>query len=281
MTRFFAIVGGFTLLAALPGVVEAQDGAFVWENATELSFVSTGGNASSSTLGLNAALTGTGGANTFRVEVGGIRAESSLTDRVANGTAGNFDVTETTTSELIAESYFARGRYERAFGNGHTFFGSGWDRNTFAGIQNRYAFVGGVGRSWTDSESGHFQTDIGLTYTIQKDVEPDPAVDDAFGGWQASVDAARTLSATTEFTSKLVVDNNLERTADLRADWVNALSVSIDSTLALKTSLQLLWDNKPSLISGPLLTGGLPAGDVTTEGEKLDSVFTLTLVITL
>ena len=280
MTRSFGITVSLALVA-LPSAVQAQDDAFTWENATELSFVSTGGNASSSTLGLKAALTGTGGANTFKLEVGGIRAASNLTDRVANGTPGNFDITETTTNELIAESYFARGRYERAFGSSFAFFGSGWDRNTFAGIQNRYAFVGGVGRSWTDTENGRFQTDVGLTYTIQKDVEPDPTGDDAFGGWQVSADAMRRLSATTEFTSHLVIDNNLERTEDLRADWVNALSVSINSTLALKTSLQLLWDNQPSLISVPLLTGGLPSGSVTTTGDELDSVFTLTLVITL
>ena len=280
MTRYLATIVALALTIS-PVQTRAQDNGFTWENATEVSFVSTGGNASSSTLGAKAAFTGTGGANTFKLEFGGIRAESEFTDLTANGTPTDFTITEATTSELTAESYFARTRYERAFAAGFTFVGAGWDRNTFAGVQNRYALVGGVGRTWVESDNGHFQTSVGLTYTIQKDVEPDPAVDEAFGGWQASLDAMRRLSETTEFTSTLVVDNNLERTADLRADWVSALSVSINSVLALKTSLQLLWDNKPSLISVPLFTTGVPSGSVTTEGEKLDSVLTLALVITL
>ena len=52
---------------SMPGYATAQDetGAYTWENSTELSFVSTGGNASSSTLGLKSTLVATGGRSAF------------------------------------------------------------------------------------------------------------------------------------------------------------------------------------------------------------------------
>jgi putative salt-induced outer membrane protein YdiY len=174
------------LALAIASPAQAQDAGFVWENATELSFVSTSGNASSTTFGIKASLTGTGGPNTMKLEVGGIRASSEITTRSATGTPGSFTVTETTASETTAESYFARSRYDRAFAGAFAFGGFGWDRNEFAGVRNRYAAVAGVGRTWVDGESGRFKTDIGATYTIQKDVSPSPGADDAFAGARAT-----------------------------------------------------------------------------------------------
>jgi len=56
----------------------------------------------------------------------------------------------------------------------------------------------------------------------------------------------------------------------------------LSESLAFKTSLQLLFDNQPSLLRVPFLDGfGVPTGNVSTPGAKVDSVLTLTLVITL
>ena len=273
----------FVAQLALPRYVTAQDatGAYTWENSTELSFVSTGGNASSSTLGLRSALTATGEPNAFKIEVGGIRAETTFRTLTATGTATDFTVNETTNSELTAENHFARGRYDRAFAGAFAFSGAGWDRNTFAGIQNRYAFVAGFGKAFADSETGRFKVDIGLTYTLQKDVNPAPSVDEGFGGVRFGLAAMRQLSTSAEFSSTLIVDENLEETDDLRADWINSLSVSLSERLSFKTSLQLRYDKQPSLLSVGLLdAGGGPTGtDVLTPGDKVDNILTLALVI--
>lgn len=270
------------VLAAAPALAEAQDAGFSWTNATEVSYVATSGNASSSTLGLKGTLEGAGAANALKFEVGGVRASSDLTTRVAVGTVDDFDIVESTRSEKTAESYFARGRYDRSFGAGFAFGGAGWDRNTFSGIQNRLQFVAGLGRSFVESDNGRFKADAGLTYTIQKDVEPIPGAKEGFGGWRVSLDAARNISATSDVRSELVVNNSFEDTSDVRADWVNSLSVSINSSLALKTSLQLLWDNVPAQIGVPLQTGGEPTGaTVLTPSDELDTVLTLALVIRL
>ena len=174
----------FVAQLAVPGCATAQDEteAYVWENSTELSFVSTGGNSSTSTLGLKSALSATGGQNVFKIELGGIRGETHLRTLTATGTATDFTVNETTVSQLTAESYFVRGRYDRAIASGYVFSGAGWDRNTFAGVQNRYALVVGLGKTWVESETSRFKTDLAPTYTIQKDVDPAADADEGFGG---------------------------------------------------------------------------------------------------
>jgi len=282
-SKVTALAAFVSLAFAAAAELSAQDAGFIWENATELSFVSTGGNASSSTLGLKSSLMGTSGPNAFKIEVGGIRGETDITTRTATGTAGSFTVNETSTSQLTAESYFARGRYDRAFDGAFVFAGFGWDRNTFAGIQNRYAGVLGLGRTWTDSEAGRLKTDIGATYTIQKDVDPAPGADDAFGGVRLTVEATRRVSSNVDYASMLLVDENVEETEDFRADWTNSVSVALSEALAFKTSLQLLFDNQPALISVPLFTGGgVPTGtNVLTPGDELDTVLTVALVIKL
>ena len=268
------------LLVTAPAA--AQDATWSWENATELSFVSTGGNASSSTFGLKASLAGTGALNAFKLEVGGIRAKSDFTTRTAS-TGTPTVITETTLSELTAENSFARGRYDRGLGAGFVFGGAGWDRNTFAGIRNRYVFVGGFGRTWYEGDGGRLKTDLGGTYTIQKDVAPVPGEDDAFGGARITIDATRPLTATTDFSTTLVADQNLEERGDFRADWVSSIAVAISEGLALKTSLQLLYDSEPAFVSVPVVDPvGVPTGDeVLISGEEIDHIMTLTLVIKL
>lgn len=275
------VLAALTMLTASAAGVAAQDAeGFAWENATELSFVATGGNASSSTLGLKGSLVGTNGPHGFKVEVGGVRGETGTTTRTATGTTTDFTVVETTTSQLTAESYFARGRYDRQLDGAFAFAGFGWDRNTFAGIQNRYAGVLGLGRTWYDGDTGRLKTDLGATYTIQKDVDPAAGADDAFGGVRLTVDATRAIGEDVEYASILLVDENLEDTEDLRADWTNSVSVALSEALALKTSLQLVYDYQPALLPVPLT--GAPAGTtVLTPGDELDRVFTVALVIKL
>jgi putative salt-induced outer membrane protein YdiY len=273
----------FVLAIGPLGAGAQEETGLTWENATELSFVQTGGNTSSSTLGLKSMLAGSRAQNSFKVEVGGIRSETTTSTRSATGTVDDFVLSEVRASQLTAESYFARSRYDRAFNGTFAFSGVGWDRNTFAGVQDRFALVAGLGKTWLQSETARLKTDIGGTYTIQKDVHPDPELDDAFGGIRVSIDARKQLSATTDYTSALIIHENIEETDDLRGNWTHSLSVSISDELILKTSLQLLFDNRPSLLGVPLLDAtGAPTGvTVRAPGDKLDNVLTLTLVIKL
>ena len=81
----------------------------------------------------------------------------------------------------------------------------------------------------------------------------------------------------------LIVDENVEDTDDLRADWINSLSVSLSERLAFKTSFQLLYDKQPSLESiGLFDAGGVPTGtDVLTPGDTVENILTVALIITM
>lgn len=276
--RFFTLLAFVSLLSTLPA--SAQESGWTWDNSTEVGFVTTSGNASSTTLSLKSSLTATGGPNAIKIGVGGIRASSEVTSRTAQGTPGSFTVTEDTRTVASAANYYARARYDRDLGEAFAFGGVGWERNTFAGVNHRYSAVAGFGRTWIDNDSGMLKTDLGGTFTLQEDVQT-AGDSDGFGGVRTTVEAARTLTETTDFETELVLDENLSNTSDLRFDWLSSVSVALTEGLALKTSYQLVFDNKPSLISVPLFNGGTETGTVAIEGAEFDSAFTLSLVIKL
>lgn len=265
------------LLAAFAAVGAAEVSAqWTWTDQAELSFVSAAGNASATTFGFKNTLTAKGGPSGFALEFGGVRTESSQTTRVATGTPAAFTVTETETSEVTAEKYFAKARYDRTLSaSAFAFLGSDWDRNTFSGIASRFAFVLGAGRQFADSEDYRLKSDLGLTYTMQDNVAEGDV--DRFGGLRMTTNLMRRLTPSTVFESVLIVDENLQDTEDLRGDLTSSVSVAINDRFALKTSLQLLFDNLPSFVDVPLT--GAPGTTVATPLGKLDSVLTVALVI--
>ena len=267
----FGVFGG----VLVPKAVAAQDGrALGWSNVTELSFVLSAGNASSSTFGFKDAAKHLWEMASFELSAGAVRSKSGTTTRIATGTPENFTVSETTETVITAENMFLKGRFDRTLGASVFLYGgAGWDRNTFAGIQNRYGFVGGAGRSWFDEDTRRFKADLGLTYTIQKDVVEKPGPENSFVGLRGSYDFLHKLTESTSFGSLLVLDESLKATDDFRADWTNSIAVAMSERLALKTSLQLLFDNTPALTAVPL-----GDGEVLIPLGKTDTVFTVAIV---
>ena len=78
----------------------------------------------------------------------------------------------------------------------------------------------------------------------------------------------------------MVADENLETTADFRADLINAVSVNVSSLLALKISWQLLYDHLPSHKAVPLISpnGALTSHIVLTPLTPVDQIVTFALV---
>ncbi len=279
---FVLLMLGFAVPAA------SQDGpqTFAWSNSTEFAFVTASGNASSTTIGLTATLEGEGPVRSFKLEVGGIRANSEFVDRVATGTGqDDFVLSETVREETSAERYFSRARFDRDLGESRLFLfaGAGWERDTFAGFDNRYSFVAGIGDVLLDTERTRLEGNIGGTYTIQQDVEPTPDRDEGFGGVRAEVEFFRDLTATADFESTVIGDGNLADTEDLRLDWVSSVSVSLTDGLALKTSYRMLFDNQPALVGVPLFDAGNNPLDqeVLVSKEQFDNFVTVSLVISL
>ena len=288
MTPRVSVLSGMIALAALATtgidrVWAQEEGEEIgWANTAELTAVFTGGNAEASTMGFRNELVRSWNNATFSADVGALRAESTLVARTATGSSPvGAQVTSVSITSLTAESYYARGRYERQL-NPRTFWyaGTGWDRNTFTGIANRYSWAGGIGNTWLDDDRSAFRTAYGVSYTLQDDVSPAPGSDDTFAGLSLSYDYRRALTATTEFTSVLAADQNLNESSDFRTDLTNALAVSMTSQLALKLSWQLLYDKQPALVGLPLADAdGFATGDIVfVELDKVDNFVTLALV---
>ena len=77
----------------------------------------------------------------------------------------------------------------------------------------------------------------------------------------------------------VVLDQNLKETKDLRADWFNALEISITDLVFLRTSFRILWRNDPLFESLPLYdSAGNPVldgnGDPVSVPSQLDPVDT-------
>lgn len=274
-------VGAFV---CIHGTAAAQDDAEPrsWAGSAELTGVWTGGNSSASTFGLNASLRKEWPMAELKVDGGGIRTETVEFTRAARGSTQDFEIIEQTDRQRTAESYYARGRYDRHLSETlYTFGGVDWLRNTFSGIDSRFLFAVGAGNRWVSNDRTRFKTDVGVTYTLQDDVVSNPFVSSEFAGVRAALDLWKYISSSAEFSSALVADWNLDNREDVRLDWTSSLPVSINNRLALKPSLQLLWRNEPSLIEVPLFTpDGASTGEVvTTPLQKLDTFFTLALVV--
>lgn len=286
MRRYLAIaLSGLAslFLAAVPPLFgqeeEAAEATSPWTDVAEVSYVATGGNAEAETLSLRNTLAREWERAQFTLEAVALRAENTTLDPIAVGAPGSFSVDERSRTELTAERYLLRGRYERSLTERRFWFaGGGWERNEFAGIANRFFAQGGVGNVWFDDDVSHFKTDYALTFTDQENVV---GGSESFAGVRFAWDYLRQLTPTTEYANLLILDGNADETSDYRADMINSIAVAMSDRLALKVSLQLFYDNLPSLRAVPLVgADGVPTGEtVNISLDELDSVFNVALVV--
>lgn len=281
-----ALLGGAALLA---GATAAQgtEKKLGWADTAEFSYVVTGGNSEVQTLGFKNGLTRTWSNALLGINAGGVRAESTAFIRAVDT---NGKALEDASSDLTAEQYFLNGRYDRDITL--RFFwhaGAGWERNRFSGIENRYTVLGGLGNNWFDTDELKFRTTYAATYTDQEDVAMDPNVNGTFVGARVTSELTKKFGAASQFRDGLVLDANLEDSSDFRAEWLNSLTVSLTTHLALKVSLQVLFDNEPSSMEvdeiEPVTPStpfppGTPTGDKALfQLGKTDSIFASSLVI--
>ena len=277
-----ALVVAACALALSPALASAEDEAVAtrsWTGSAEVTAVMTSGNAEAESFGARAELGRKWEDSKLKVELAGLRAESTTTRRFGVGTPGDFRLVEESTSELTAENYMLRGRYDRTITERFFWFaGAGWERNTFAGFDNRYSATAGAGTRWIDLDDHHFSTTYGVTYTRQEEVI---GTSESFAGVRLGYEYDRRLTPTTTFGSTLLADGNLDETSDYRLDAMNWIQVSMSERLALKVSVQALYDGEPSLVAVNLFDdAGEPTGETGLSPlEELDLLWTAALVV--
>ena len=92
-------------------------------------------------------------------------------------------------------------------------------------------------------------TSYGISYTDREEEEPDPEKDRRFGGARAGWDYTEHLNPATTFDSDLGANVNFADPSDYSLNTLNALTVSVNSRVSIKVSLQWLFENEPALES--------------------------------
>ena len=259
-----------------------------WSDTAELGWVATSGNSESSSFGFKDTLTREGKNDLFELKLGGIKVSSTDIRLYAVGSSTDFSREEDKTSSTTAENYFLAGRYDRnIFPKFFWFGGAGWDRNVPAGIQNRYVAFGGVGNNWFTGDRRKWRTDYSATGTKQDNVVDDPTFNDTFFGVRLTSTFLQKFGDgdNGSYGNDTTIDENLDDTTDWRVNMTNWVSLNFTSHLALKVSLQWLYDNLPSLQAVNLYPttdpggAGTPIGTALVPVDDLDSIFTTALVI--
>jgi len=255
-------------------------------NTADLSLVITGGNSAATTFGLRNLAEYYWEKSSLRFDLGGLSTESrSRDDRVAVETGdGGFEVVEAE-RQKTAENYFANLRYDHELSERwYTFAIGGWTRNRFAGFDDKWQGALGVGWIAVDKERTKLDLDIAGTITSEKPILGET---NDFGGVRLAYAFEQHIADNTMFLSTLVLDQNLKETKDLRADWFNALEISITELIALRTSFRILWRNDPlyetlplyDQSGNPVLDGNGDPVSVPSQLDPVDTYFLTSLVL--
>ncbi len=278
-----AALGLLAILAIRPVLVRGEEKKLgllgPWKATAELSFVVTGGNTATSAFSLGTSFNRkwTNDSLLFKSYI--LKSNSTTTTRTARGTETDFDIIEDKIHRLVAENYLLAGQYDRRISkklSGQV--GLSWDRNRFAGVDDRVMFTTGLGCAWVEKARTLVRTAAAMTYTLRQYVGQDMA---SFAGLRFSILADQKILENSSVSTQFVLDDNLKQMDDWRFDWTNSVSASISKSLALKISLRMLYTHVPALQSLALFDlEGLPTGlFVQVPLKNLDTLMTTSIVI--
>ena len=240
-----------------PTVAQDEAPTVGWTNETELSLALTGGNSAARTFGFGDTLRRVGESSRLQIRASGIRSGTAgdrflLVDPgLRFPLAGALDDPATRLvrpeADAEVENYLVSGRYETDLGE--RFFwnaGGGWDRNSDAGILDRYTAFAGVGNVWRDSPAGRFATSYAASYTNRREEIEDPGKDPRFAGARLGWDYRQRFGEAAVYENELTANVNLTAASDYSFNMTHALSVALSTRLALRVGLQWLYEHRPA-----------------------------------
>jgi putative salt-induced outer membrane protein len=189
----------------------------------ELSFVSTSGNTSTQTLGLGAEAVYAMLPWSFGGKLAFVRAESD----------------GETKARALSASLRADRKLAAPF---DAFVEARYLKNTFAGVDNRYAIDAGLGFLFFKREGHTARAETALGYTKEDRVTGE---DLSFATARLGLGYKWAISKTAELTDDCSFVEDLSDLGDWRAGSVTALSASISTRLSLKASYAFAYVKKP------------------------------------
>jgi hypothetical protein len=247
-------------------------------NSSDLGIVIATGNAHSTSVGLRNVYGYRFPQAELRWEAGWVRVSSRDGHRFAIGSPEAFRLVEPGSS-VDSERLFSKVRYQQQFSSRTDWF-TNFDavRDEPANISHQFVIAAGFGNTWYKTARGTFRTAYGVTVTDEDLVVEGP---NRFGGYRLYYGFKTPLAGASTIESELTADGSFDTARDIRADWLNGVSVPMNAKLALKSSVRLLFRNLPALEVLELRTaGGGPVGEVEVEKGKVDTNITTSLVIT-
>ena len=269
--------------AGAPDAVAVPDDGG-WAGSAAVNFSLSAGNSESATLGLDAAAGGGVGPFRLSIDGGAFRAGVSGAGRVAVGEPDDFAVRRESAASTSANRAHFRvrlaGAEEREIGG---FAAAGWERDLPAGVRGRYDLTVGVGRTLGGGAPGGLPAvalSAGLSLVRQRDLVADEdTADDTLALRLDARSAGRVRAFDLSLDAATVW--NLRERGDLRLDATGAAEVPITGRLALRASLQALFDARPALERLPLApaAGAEPVGEVSARRARLDSILLASLAV--
>jgi hypothetical protein len=250
-----------------------------WNATAEVSYVVTGGNTSTSAFSLGTAFSRKWTKDTLLFKGYILNSRSTTTTRTAQGTETDFVIIEDSVRRKVAENYLLSGQYDRRISKIVTGqAGLSWDRNRFAGVDDRIMVTTGFGLAWVDKARAQLKSSAGLTYTVRQYVGEDW---ESFAGFRLTIQGEQKIFESSSVSTNFVFDDNLKKTLDWRFDWINSVTASISKSLALKVSLRTIFSHIPALQSLSLFDPlGQPTGlFVYVPLKKLDMFLTTSIVV--
>ena len=243
-----------------------------WSDAAELGVVMTSGNSEGTNFALANKFKYTWSNAEFTCDFAALRAESRTRD--VENVGGVLVVTDTTA--VTAENYLFAAKYRRNITERlYWYVGAGWYRNVFAGIDARYLVSGGIGYTFIKSARHLLKGELGIDATHEDQVSSD-ATD--YAALRGTVNYEFKIGEKSKLTEDVNAVDNLDTTSDWRVNSLTALTAGLNDWLALKLSYLVMYSNEPPIQILPGPPAG-PAGDVTYEFEKTDTILTAALVI--
>lgn len=265
----------FAVMGAVSGATIAAEGEKPWTDVADLSVIMTTGNSQAKNVAASNKFVYKWTNAELALFAGALRAENTARS-VAN--VGGVLVTNET-STTTAESYILDGKYRRTITEGFFWYvGGGWSRNRPTGIDQHLSGGGGLGYRFLKTERDSLIGELGVDYTSEDYTN---GTDASFAGARGFLGYERLFSKTSKFNSDLEVLENLDDTDDLRAKWMNSVTASLSSRLALKVSYTILYDRQPVVqtLFDPTDPTGTIIAPVNFEFDKTDTVLAASLVI--
>ena len=253
--------------------------ARAWTNGTELSLVVASGNAHAESIGFRNVYEYRWSDATLTWETGWVRAASLDGDRVAVAEPGGGFAVVDPPPEIDSQRVYSKLGFRHEIIGPHFWFAN-FDsvRDEPSNIKRQFVGAGGFGTEWANRDGLRFRTEYGVSVTSEAlDIEGA----DAFGGYRLAYALNAGVTRTLTVDSELTFDGSFDRRDDIRSDWLNGVTVSLSARIALRSSIRLLFRNRPALEAINLVTPPRDAviGTVEIPKGKLDTSFTTSLVI--